>query len=61
VHTYVRLSNLMVNLSNVVAFEAQGAVVTRIWFTGSTTPIAVQPPIDAAALDRFLQAKAFEA
>ena len=58
-HNFVTIGDLLVNLSNVVAFDVDGALVKRIWYTGSPTPVEVQGQVAANGLLTFLQAKGF--
>jgi len=59
-HNFVQIGDLIVNLANVVAFDADGPVVKRIWYTGSPTPVDIQAPgVAAAGLFKFLQDKGF--
>jgi hypothetical protein len=47
----------VVNADNVVSFDIDGADIVRIWYVGSTTPLALKPPVPAAALLEVLHTK----
>ena len=48
--TFVRIGDQVVNADNVVSFDIDGADIVRIWYVGSTTPLALKPPVPVAAL-----------
>jgi hypothetical protein len=56
-HTFVTLGNMIVNLTNVVAFDAEGGIVRKIFYVGCPTPIEMPTGVSAAQLSQFLQAK----
>jgi hypothetical protein len=55
--TFVQLGDQVVNADNVVSFDIDGADIVRIWYVGSPTPLALKPPVPAAALLEVLHTK----
>jgi len=54
---FIQIADMIVNLSNVVAFDIDGQNIVRIWFTGSPTPLQLAGAVPAAPLIQALRAR----
>jgi hypothetical protein len=48
--TLILVSDQIVNLDNIVTFDIDNGFIVRIWYIGSSTPVTLQPPINANAI-----------
>jgi hypothetical protein len=56
---FIYIGDLLVNLANVVAFDIDKGKVTRIWYTGSATPVPVESGGSDEKLVRFLKERGY--
>lgn len=55
--TIILVGDQIVNLDNVVSFDIDNGFVVRIWYIGSSTPVPLQPPVQALTLINTLRGK----
>jgi hypothetical protein len=54
---FLQISDLLLNLDNVVAVDSDGTLVKRIWYVGSPTPVDLERDVPLRPLLDFLNTK----